>query len=200
MPKGKKKKTPHIWSPASGSFFLSLGHLCGSLFLSRRKMCLWISPKRKHIFASTASGRNKYNPGNRHQKARNYQRLEGGVRGGWNDARKEKKKKHQTQSGRKFRSGSYLCQPWPQRKILHPLKAAKMAREAVPPLAVQTSPNKWIPPRPARANFPLYTTHASLCIEVCLVCQAVACGVTWKEPGKSYQTFSNCLFGCLRFN
>lgn len=91
MPKGKKK-TPHIWSPASGSFFLSLGHLCGSLFLSRRKMCLWISPKRKHIFASTASGRNKYNPGNRHQKARNYQRLEGGVRGGWNDARKEKKK------------------------------------------------------------------------------------------------------------
>ena len=52
-----------------------------------------------------------------------------------------------------------------------------MAREAVASLAVQTSLDKWIPLRPAKANFLLHTRHTSICTEVSFECQGVACGV-----------------------
>lgn len=112
--------------------------------------------------------------------------------GGWNYARKA------TQPGRKFQRGSCLCQPWPQRKILHPLKAAKMARKAGPSLAIQTSLDIWMRPREAKANFlctldiRLYAQRLVLCVRQWLaVC---------KEPGKSSQRFSDRLSRCLRFN
>lgn len=76
-------------------------------------------------------------------------------------------------SVRKF-SGPNLA----SKKILHPLKAAKMAREAVASLALQTSLDKWIPLRPGKANFLLHTRHTSICTEVSLECQGVAYGAT----------------------
>ena len=69
-----------------------------------------------------------------------------------------------------------------------------MAREAVASLAMQTSLDKWIPLRPAKANFLLHTRHTSICTEVSFECQV------WEEPGKPSLSFSDCPSECLRLN
>lgn len=196
MLKGKGKRNPHIWRHASGNFFLPLGNICGSLFLSGEKTCLWISPTRKSLSASTAPGRNRCSPTSGVKIPGTWPKAKGvGLEKGGNYARKA------TQPGRKFQQGSSLCQPWPQRKILRPLKAVQMAREAVASLATQTSLDRWIPPSPAKANLLLvqqYTGHASICTEAGLCARQLL--VVRKELGKSSQTFSDCLSGCLRLN